>query len=324
MIANKMPKVAVIALSIASLCLASNTAEAKSKEKSNKADKAVSVKQSKSDKSIPSNDAALRNQVSQITKALSDGNAKTMAALWTTDGTYIDEDGAIYKGRAAIEERFADVFKQAGRPSLELVSETQNFITDNIALSEGIVRIKSGLAVGNAETRFSIVFVKQDGGWLIKSATETPLAATAIVNPLEELSWIIGEWAAERNGGSVRMKAEWAANKNFITCYYETKKSQDAKPTLSKQVIGWDPRNDQPISWHFDSTGGFGLGHWVKSGKRWEIEASGVERDGSSSLATNIMTPSDKDSFVWQSLNRSVDGVSFTDTAPLKIQRTAK
>ncbi|MBX9668332.1 MAG: SgcJ/EcaC family oxidoreductase [Candidatus Obscuribacterales bacterium] len=323
MIANKMPKAAVVALSlgVAALCFAANAADAKSTGKAEKKNKTASAKQLKSDGSSQTAQAAVHGQLFKITKALSDVDAKAMAALWTEDGTYVDEDGAVFKGRAAVQDCFTEAFKEGGKPQLELVNDSLRLLSDSVALSEGVVRIK---AKGTSETRYSIVFVKQNGTWLISSATETPMAAAAEVNPLEQLAWLVGDWTGEKNGGTVQMKAEWAANKNFITCTYETKKSNDGKPVQSRQVIGWDPRNDQPISWNFDSNGGFGLGLWVKNGKRWEIAVSGVERDGSTSSATNVMSVDDSNGFVWQSLNRSVDGVAFTDTAPLKIRRAAK
>ncbi|MBX9688454.1 MAG: hypothetical protein K2X27_17220, partial [Candidatus Obscuribacterales bacterium] len=126
---------------------------------------------------------------------------------------------------------------------------------------------------------------------------------------------------AENAGGSVQMKADWAANKNFITCKYELKKAADSPVLESRQVIGWDPRSEQPISWHFDSNGGFGWGNWVKKDKQWLVDASGIERDGSSSSATNTITITDKDNFSFQSTNRSVNGVGFNDTLPLKVHR---
>ncbi len=324
MIAYKMPKAAVVALSlgVAALCIASNPADAKATGKAEKKNKTASAKQLKSDGSQIVQ-AAVHGQLSKITKALADLDAKSMAALWTEDGTYIDEAGAVFKGRVAIHDCFAETFNAGDRPQLELVNDSLRLLSDGVALSEGVVRIK-GFAKGSSETRYSIVFVKQNGNWLISSATETPVTSAAEGNPLEELAWLVGDWTGEKNGGTVEMKAEWAANKNFITCTYETKKSNAGKSVQSRQVIGWDPRNDQPISWNFDSNGGFGLGLWVKNGKRWEISVSGVERDGSTSSATNVMAVDDSNNFVWQSLNRSVDGVAFTDTAPLKIRRAAK
>ncbi|MDZ4837667.1 MAG: SgcJ/EcaC family oxidoreductase [Candidatus Melainabacteria bacterium] len=325
MIANKMPKAAVIALSvgIATLCFASNPADAKSSNKANKETKTTSTKPLKSDKPSQTSDAAVHAQLSKITKALADADAKAMADLWTEDGTYVDEDGVVFKGRAAVQDCFEDAFKDTDRPHLEVVNNSLRFLSDTVSLSEGVIRVK-GVSAGASETHYSIVFVKQSGNWLISSATETPMVATAEANPLEDLSWLIGDWSGEKNGGTVQMKAEWAGNKNFISCTFETKKSQDAKSVQSRQIIGWDPHTYQPISWNFDSTGGYGMGRWVKNGKRWEIEVSGVERDGSTSTATNVMALEGSNGFLWQSLNRSVDGVAFTDTAPLKIQRAVK
>ena len=51
------------------------------------------------------------------------------------------------------------------------------------------------------------------------------------------------------------------------------------------------------------------------------IEATGVFRDASESAAVNVITPIDADSFTWQSLKRTLDGVRLPDIAPVKMVR---
>lgn len=169
-----------------------------------------------------------------------------------------------------------------------------------------------------------MIFVKQNGQWLISNATETPLIARGNTEPLNQLSWLIGEWSAEQSGGSVHMKAEWAANKNFIACQYQVQKSADSPKLESRQLIGWDPRSEQPISWHFDSSGGFGYGTWLKKDKQWMVNATGVDRDGSTTNALNVLSIADPDNFSWQSTNRSINGIVVNDTAPLKVHRVTR
>lgn len=272
--------------------------------------------------------AAVQAQLNVLTKALAAGDAKALSVLWTEDGTYTDEDGAEYKGRAALEQRFATIFAQAGKPVVELVPDSTRFLSKYVVLTEGVVRGKQGAAAGTPQTRYSLIFSRQGGQWLITSATETALAREAAQpnaeNNLRELSWLIGKWSAERNGGWVHMTAEWAADKNFITCKYEVKKSANSPEIDSRQVIGWDPRTARPISWHFDSNGGFGYGNWSRQNSQWIVESTGVERDGSTTGATNILTFNNPDSFNWQSVQRSLNGVAFDDTAPLKVVRLGK
>ena len=69
--------------------------------------------------------------------------------------------------------------------------------------------------------------------------------------------------------------------------------------------------------------GGFGNDVWTKDGSKWVIEASGVFRDGAESTSVNILTPIDANSFTWQSVNRTLDGVSLPDTQPVKIVTSA-
>ncbi len=258
----------------------------------------------------------------QAAKALADGDVKGLVALWTADGDYTSVDGDVCKGRDNLEKRFSAVKADSGAQQIEFVTTSVRTLAPTVVLAEGMVKRKNGVNGPSPETHFSIVLQKQESGnWLISSATETPLQETTAADPLEQLSWLIGEWSAEKNGGSVNMSAAWAPHKNFIVCTYQVKKSADAPVLESKQIIGWDPRSEQPISWHFDSNGGYGYGSWIKRNKEWLVEATGIERDGSSTSATNMISPSDSNNFTWQSVNRSLNGLSFNDTEALKVHR---
>jgi hypothetical protein len=214
---------------------------------------------------------------------------------------------------------FASVFADKDKPQTDIVTESLRFPSSNIALVDGTVNQKD-VDQTVQSTRFSIVLVKQKGEWLISSATETPIATPAAANPLQPLEWLVGNWSADRDGASVTMNAEWVPSKNFIMCKFETQKPGGAKQT-EVQIIGWDPREERPVSWHFDSNGGFGQGTWTQRANGWQVDASGVERNGSTTTSTNVFSRTDSNSFSWQSVNRRVDGVTVGDTVPLKVQR---
>lgn len=281
-------------------------------------------KDSKSTSSSSSDEAAIRQQLAGITKGLASGDSKGLSSLWATDATFIDSDGVLTKGRPSLEKKFATLIAENGRPHFLLSPQNIKVISSNVALTDGLVIRQDGMTGPTPETRYSMVFVKQNGEWLISSATETPLTPQISSEPLEALSWLVGEWSAEGNGGSVHLKADWAAHKNFIQCRYEMKKSADAAPVESRQVIGFDPRINQIVSWHFDSNGGFGYGTWSQRDRQWVVNATGVQPDGSTSVAHNVMTLDDGNNFSWQSVDRSIDGVSIADTKSLKVQRTNK
>jgi uncharacterized protein (TIGR02246 family) len=265
--------------------------------------------------------SAIKNQISALSSSLVSGDGKSVAFLWTEDGSYTDSDGNVVQGRDAIEKRFSAQFRENGKPAYELTPQTIRFLSATVAESEGTVRRKEGPST-QPETRYSMVFVKQHGDWLIASATETAITATELTSheTLADLSWLIGAWKAERNGATARMKAEWASDKNFIRCTYEIKKP-DQPLMVDFQVIGWDPLKNQIVSWLFNSNGGVGHGAWYRKGSKWIVESDGVERDGSTCVAINVIEPTDPNTFVWESLNRSVDGIALGDTLPLKIER---
>jgi len=312
--------VALLALGIVLISLSPMSLAAKKEKHSSK-------KSKQSDVVVTTNGdakSAVAAQVTLIWKYLADGDATKLSSLWTSDGTYTDEDGVLLKGRASLEKRFKQNYSENGRQPVTFIQSPVQMLAETVALAEGVVSRNEGLG-SKPQTRYSIIFVKQDGNWLISNATETPLVAIdENANPLSSLGWLIGEWSAERDGKSVKMKAEWAANDKFISCKYESKIAPDAPVVESRQVIGWDPRINQPVSWHFDSTGGFGHGDWFKENSQWVVKAVGVDREGNTTSATDVLSATTPDSFQWQSVNRSVDGIAYNDSAPLKVLRVAK
>ena len=81
------------------------------------------------------------------------------------------------------------------------------------------------------------------------------------------------------------------------------------------------PRTGQLRSWMFDDDGGFGDAAWTRDGKRWVLAATGVQADGGEVTATNILTPVDKDTFTWQSTERTLDGAALPSIPPVKVKR---
>jgi uncharacterized protein (TIGR02246 family) len=266
-------------------------------------------------------EASIREQLTSLSKTLAAGDEKAVANLWTEDGSYIDADGTVFRGRGSLERRFANQFKENGKRTFELAPERVRVLSRNVAQVEGTVKRKDG-QIANPETRYSMVFVKQAGVWLIDSAVETPIESAGIQTgeSLSDLSWLIGEWKAERNGASARLKAEWTTNKNFIRCTYEIKKPNEPL-AVDYQIIGWDPIKEQVVSWLFESDGGAGRGLWEKKENKWVVESTGIERGGEITSAINIIEPTEPNSFVWQSLNRDINGIALGDTLPLKVER---
>jgi uncharacterized protein (TIGR02246 family) len=318
MLASKQIKLAALAMSLG-IALSSATAQM-AQAKSSK--KAAAAAASSAKAGAQGDEAAVKAQLTQFAKLLDSKDAKGLAALWTADGEYVDEDGHQTKGRNELEERFAMVLSRDSKPNIRLLSDTIKFLAPSVAMVEGTVtREEEGQS--RPTTHFSMVWVKGDGGWLLTNASERQVIATSNYEFLRSFDWIIGEWAAKSSAATVHMKAEWVPSKNFILCKYDTSKN-DGGHSVDMQIIGWDPILDVPRSWSFDSSGGYGQGFWSKSNNQWVCDAIAVESDASTTKARNVITVTGPDSFTWTSVNRSVDGMAVGDAPSLTVQRIGK
>lgn len=259
---------------------------------------------------------AVQSHILKLGKTVVSGDSKGLAELWTEDCVFVDEEGTQTKGKAALEKRFATVFANRGGQEIELAAENIAFPASNVALVCGTV-VRKG--INRPTTRFNFTLTKNNTGWLIATASEVPIALKTSNDHLKELEWLIGNWHAEGNGNKVDFKAEWAPHKNFILCTFHTIEGGDEH--FDKQIIGWDPRDHKFVSWTFDSTGGFGFGSWSHLGKKWLIDSAGVMPDGSTTAAVNILADASEEEFTWQSINRSIDGISLADTNTLKVRK---
>ncbi len=271
----------------------------------------------------PLNDESGVNALlSALSSAASIQDAQKMAALWTSDGLYVDTDGTETRGRQALAEKFAAA--QAGLPKASIVlhPSTVKFPGLEAAWVEGTATRQTSTGT-EPSARFSMLLQKQSGTWLISSATETLIASKSTTDQLDKLSWLLGEWTAQQGAAKVKLTADWTGNKSFILCKYLVNKAGEPDKT-DTQIIGWDPSKEQIVSWHFDDNGGFGYGSWSKRGKQWVISTEGVEQSGSRTAALNILSIEDQNKFSWQSVNRVIDGTTVPDTDPLTVQRTQK
>src|SRR4051812_25150358 len=64
------------------------------------------------EKADPKDEAALLKNAEAFVEAFHKGDAKAVAAFWTTDGDYVDQTGRHLKGREAIEKVFAGLFAE--------------------------------------------------------------------------------------------------------------------------------------------------------------------------------------------------------------------
>src|SRR5262245_7654727 len=71
----------------------------------------------------PKDKAAIAKNAETFLEAFHKGDAKALAALWTSDGDYTDQNGRQLKGRDAIEKAFAGLFADNKGLKLRIDSE---------------------------------------------------------------------------------------------------------------------------------------------------------------------------------------------------------
>jgi uncharacterized protein (TIGR02246 family) len=263
----------------------------------------------------PADREGVRKALDAFCAAFQKGDAKAVAALWTAEGEYVGDDGTTIRGHAALEKDYATFFTKNPDNKLEVEVETLRFPSKDTAVVEGHFKLHTGKKKELVVSRCSFLYAREDGKWLVAIAREWPGDGLS----LRDLEWLIGTWEAKRDGTTVTTKYEWTANKTFIRCNLSI--TQDGKTVKSMQMFGKMPSTGGLHTWTFEDEGGIGDTDITRDGKKWVFTARGSTADGRVITATNIMTPTDADSFLWQSVERTVDGEALPDLPPVKVTR---
>lgn len=279
------------------------------------------IAQDKSDTKAPSADeAAIKETAIAFARAFEKGDAKAVAAFWTEEGEYQDEDSPPIKGRAALEKAYTDFFSKRAEVKTEGKIDSIRFVGKGTAIADGTFTVKSkdGPTI---TSQFSAVYTNTEGKWLMALLKEWSDADTEDAN-IADLAWLIGTWEGTGEEAKARTTYEWNDTKTFIKCTYSITKVKDGTVIGSgTQVIGVDPADGFIHGWLFDSTGGVGESVWFWDGERWVIESIGTLSDGIATTATNLLKRGGDDEFTWRSVERTLDEKAQPDIGPVKAKR---
>src|SRR5262249_53716428 len=114
----------------------------------------------------------LRAQAEDYCKAFQAGDAAALANMWTPEGTYTDEFGQKFQGRYSIENLFSNYFKAFHGQPMKVKISSIRFPSKTVVLEGGTTTTRKGNEPISTNG-YSVVQVKQDGKWLMFSATET-------------------------------------------------------------------------------------------------------------------------------------------------------
>jgi uncharacterized protein (TIGR02246 family) len=263
----------------------------------------------------PADRDGIQKAIDGFVAAFQKGDAKAVAAQWTLEGEYTSDDGTSFRGRAALEKAYGEFFSKNPSNKLDVEIETIRFPARDTAVVEGHFKLRKAKDSELNVSQCTFLYARENGQWLIAIARELPSDGLA----LRDLEWLIGSWEAKRDGVVVTTKYEWTKNKTFIRCQFSITK--DGETHTGMQMIGKMPSTGGLHIWTFEDSGGIGDADIERDGKKWIHTARGSTADGSTVTATNILTPIDNDSFLWQSVERTLDEETQPDQPPIKVNR---
>lgn len=250
-------------------------------------------------------EAAIRANIEAFEKAYNAGDAKAIAALFIPDGKIIDKEGDQSEGREKIAKAFTDYFASMPNKKIDIMVEAIEFIGGELAVETGTTKETPDLNEPPEYDRYTVLHVKRDGKWQMALARDEEGPPPTAHERLKPIAWLVGDWIDDGGSSVVTSSCRWSDDGNYLLQEFRLKVNGRNEMNVS-QRIGWDPLTKHIHSWVFDSEGGFGESEWARDGADWIIRATGVRPDGTTASATNILTRSGNDGYIWRSTDRVV------------------
>ena len=240
-------------------------------------------------------------------KAFNNRDVETLQSLWTEDGVYTSRStGERILGRQSIADQFAEIFAGDDDPKLALATESVALISPGVAMERGSAVVSRG--DDSDESRYSVVYVKRGGKWLIDRVEETSIVAPppSQYAHLSKLAWMLGEWTDKGEGFTLDITCHWTSNENFIARKFKLQ-HEDGTASSGLQLIGWDAKEKQIRSWLFDSNGTVVTGAWQEKNGSWLVPSVATLADGTTGSFTSVFEPSGG-GYRWKKIHRVQDG----------------
>jgi uncharacterized protein (TIGR02246 family) len=267
---------------------------------------------------------AIRAAVESYTAAFNKGDLDGLLAHYAADADYVDHEGKQYKGKADLAEMCKRTLADQKGYTLKTTINSLRFVRPEVAIADGQADLTA--PDGNTDSgKFTAVWTKTGGKWLLSSVRDLPDSAEATgsdASQVQQLEWLVGDWTHEDPNINVQVTGRWALNKNFLVLEFKAK-GKDGDDLVVLQYFGWDPIENVIRSCFFDSKGGFGAGDWVRTGNTWTADWSGVLPGGKTGSSITSLKYLDKQSFIFRSVDREIDGLPIEDLEAKFVRKTA-
>jgi uncharacterized protein (TIGR02246 family) len=266
---------------------------------------------------------AVRKAAADFDQAFNSGNAEKVAELWTVDAEYIDDEGQRYVGRDLIKKEYADFFAANPRAKISSVTDSVRVINDTTAVEDGRAMIQPPPAGAPASSRYTALYVLQEGKWLLGSVHDMHVDSPSNYHRLDDFEWLMGTWQAGEGDNRIETTCRWLKNKSFVERTYQVI-TKGLPAASGVQIIGWDPEQQQLCSWNFSSDSGYTKEVWKPLANGWWTHSSGVTGDGTKTTAVKVFQKLDDDTLSLKSTDRTRGGVRLPDLKEVILKRSVK
>src|SRR5262245_7553289 len=265
----------------------------------------------------------LQAKTEQYVAAYNEGALDKVMAFWAPNADFVDARGQFHEGRDLIAALFRRGFASNPGRKMSLSSSVRKLLAPDVAMDDGILE----LTAANGEKdrgRYSVVWTKVNGQWLIRSARDIPIPDDEANEapsrpPLEELEWLVGKWEAKSDKHQISLDCSWQLSKSFLVQKFLVK-STDEEDFEIVTWIAFDPSADGFHSWYFDSRGGFGGGPWTRRDNVWRTIVSAVLPNGQTGSSIMTWERVDANSVRWKAIDREVEGAGLPDAEKLYVR----
>src|SRR5262245_36443119 len=258
----------------------------------------------------------LQDTIDKYVAAYNAGGLDQVMSYWAENADFVDVHGRFHEGRDLVSALFRRGFANNPGRKIQLTPAARKFLSPDVVMDDGLLEL-TGADGEKDRGRYTVVWTRVNGKWLIRSARDIPIEAepepaAPQKPPLEELAWLVGKWEAKSEKYQIALDCDWQLEKSFLVQTYHVKSVEDDFQVVT--YIAFDPAEARFRSWFFDSRGGFGGGSWSKRGNVYKAAIVSVLPDGQ--VGSSVMTweQLDPNTAVWQAIEREVGGDPLPDS----------